>query len=83
MCQTERNIDYAYKGTTKINTEAAEQRNSVVKQYQNALSSYSSKKIRIIYLVLFHLMNAESNTCDGQFEYSRKYANGKPGNDFF
>ncbi|UJR12449.1 hypothetical protein I4U23_016625 [Adineta vaga] len=76
MCQKERNIDYAYKGAIKINTEAAEQRNSILKQYQNALSSYSSKKIRITYLILFHLMNAERNMCDGQFEYNRNYAQG-------
>jgi hypothetical protein len=80
MCRRERNIDYEYdSGTTKkINTEAAEQRNSVLKQYQNALSSYSAKKIRIAYLILFHLMNTERNTCDNQFEYSRKYALKEP-----
>jgi hypothetical protein len=79
MCQQERNINYVYDDTTtkKINTEAAEQRNSVLKQYQNALSSYSSKKVRIAYLVLFHLMNTERNKCDDQFEYNRRYAKGK------
>ena len=78
MCQKERNINYVYDdaSTKKINTEAAEQRNSVLKQYQNALSSYSSKKVHIAYLILFHLMNAERNTCDGKFEYSRKYSKG-------
>jgi hypothetical protein len=79
MCQKERNLDYVYtdEAAKTINTEAAEQRNSVLKQYHNALSSYSSKKARIAYLVLFHLMNCERNTCDGQFEYSRKYNKGK------
>lgn len=75
MCKKERNINDQYDNETakQINTEAAEQRNSVLKQYQNALSSYSSKKIRIAYLILFHLMNCERNTCDKEFEYSRKY----------
>jgi len=79
MCQKDRNINYVYDDATtkKINTEVAEQRNSVLKQYQNALSSYSSKKVHIMYLVLFHLMNAERNTCDNEFEYSRKYCKGK------
>jgi hypothetical protein len=78
MCQKERNINYVFDDDTtkKINTEAAEQRNSVLKQYQNALSSYSSRKARIAYLVLFHLMNTERNTCDDRFEYCRKYAKG-------
>ncbi|CAF1439920.1 unnamed protein product [Adineta steineri] len=76
MCQKERNIDYGFDNDTteNINTEVAEQRNSVLKQYQNALSSYSSKKARIAYLLLFHLMNAERNTCNDQFQYCRKYA---------
>ncbi|CAF4213781.1 unnamed protein product [Rotaria socialis] len=75
MCQKERNLDYIHtdEAAKSINTEVAEQRNSVLKQYHNALSSYSSKKARIAYLVLFHLMNCERNTCDNQFEYSRKY----------
>jgi hypothetical protein len=79
MCQKERNINYAYDDATvkTINTEVAEQRNSVLKQYQNALSSYSSKKVHIIYLVLFHLMNSERNTCNNEFEYSRRYCKGK------
>lgn len=79
MCQKDRNINFVLDDATsrKINTEAAEQRNSVLKQYQNALSSYSSKKVHIVYLILFHLMNAERNTCADQFEYSRKYAKGK------
>jgi hypothetical protein len=78
MCQKERNINYVFDDDTtkKINTEAAGQRNSVLKQYQNALSSYSSRKARIAYLVLFHLMNTERNTCDDRFEYCRKYAKG-------
>ncbi|CAF4524892.1 unnamed protein product [Rotaria socialis] len=76
MCQKERNINFKYNDETtkKINTEAAEQRNSVLKQYQNALSSYSGKKIRVAYLILFHLMNCERNTCENQFEYNRTYA---------
>ncbi|CAF3875966.1 unnamed protein product [Rotaria magnacalcarata] len=76
MCQKERNLDYIHTDAAakSINTEVAEQRNSVLKQYHNALSSYSSKKARIAYLVLFHLMNCERNTCDNQFEYIRKYA---------
>ena len=59
MCQRQRNLDYvANNGIIKnINTEAAEQRNSVLKQYHNALSSYPSKKARVVYLILFHLMN--------------------------
>lgn len=79
MCQTDRNINYVYDDATarKINTEVAEQRNSVLKQYKNALSSYSSKKVRIMYLMLFHLMNTERNKCDNEFEYSRKYSKGK------
>lgn len=76
MCQKDRNIDYNENSQTtkKINTEAAEQRNNVLKQYQNALSSYSGQKARVAYLILFHLMNCERNKCDNQFEYSRKYA---------
>jgi len=79
MCQKERNLDYIYANSAakNINTEVAEQRNSVLKQYHNALSSYSSRKARVAYLVLFHLMNCERNTCDNQFEYSRKYAKGE------
>jgi hypothetical protein len=80
MCWKERNIDFKCNPETakRINTEAAEQRNSVLKQYQNALSSYSEKRIRVMYLILFHLMNTERNMCDNQFEYNRKYAHRKP-----
>lgn len=78
MCQKERNINYVLNDdvTRNINTEVAEQRNSVLKQYQNALSSYSSRKARVAYLILFHLMNTERNTCDDRYEYCRKYAKG-------
>ncbi|CAF3290507.1 unnamed protein product [Rotaria socialis] len=80
MCQKDRNIDFKTNSETtkKINTEAAEQRNSVLKQYQNALSSYSGQKVRVAYLILFHLMNCERNTCDNQFEYNRRYATKVP-----
>ena len=76
MCQEERNINCKYtdETTKKINTEAAKQRNSVLKQYHNRLSSYSGKKIRVTYLILFHLMNSERNTCDNEYECCRKYA---------
>lgn len=79
MCQKERNLDYVHTDIAikNINTEVAEQRNSVLKQYHNALSSYSSRKARVAYLILFHLMNCERNTCDGHFEYCRTYAKGK------
>ncbi|CAM4812583.1 unnamed protein product [Rotaria magnacalcarata] len=82
MCQKDRNIDFKTNSETtkKINTEAAEQRNSVLKQYQNALSSYSGQKVRVAYLILFHLMNCERNTCDNQFEYNRRYATKVPSN---
>lgn len=80
MCQKDRNIDFRQDNekVKQINTEAAEQKNSVLKQYQNALSSYSGKKIRVTYLILFHLMNSERNTCNNEFEYSRNYASKMP-----
>ena len=80
MCQKDRNIDFKHDNEKlkKINAEAAEQKNSVLKQYQNALSSYSGKTIRMTYLILFHLMNSERNTCNNEFEYSRKYATRMP-----
>ena len=46
MCQKDKNVDFKdnSKITKNINTEAAEQQSSVLKQYHNALPSYSGQK---------------------------------------
>lgn len=74
-CKTKRNIDYQADPAIKtINTQVLEQKHSILKKFTNIFSTYSSRKVHAFYLLLFHLMNAERNQCNQEYEYSRKFA---------
>ena len=75
ICQKDINIGFKHDNEKlkRINTEAAEQKKQCTQTISKCVLIVLRKKIRVRYFFVFHLMNSERNTCNNEFEYSRKY----------